>query len=122
MSASPERRLRFDPKALQRVRDMAGDDVARAVVTTFLESAPDRIRRAKDAAARGDAAGVRQALHSLVSSAGQLGGVELERLCREGMRSADASDAGLTDVVAGVRQALDGFLTDLRGALREGSA
>jgi HPt (histidine-containing phosphotransfer) domain-containing protein len=119
MSSSPRQEPRVDPQALQRLRRLAGDDVARKVVEAFLQNAPERGRRARESIERGDADGVREALHSLVSSAGQLGGIELERLCEKGLRQARDGEPGLDVTVRQVLHALDGFMAGLRVRLEE---
>ena len=53
------------------------------MVTMYLKSAPDLIRRMEEAVSRGDAEGAHLAAHSLKSSSAFLGASHLSTLCRE---------------------------------------
>jgi HPt (histidine-containing phosphotransfer) domain-containing protein len=77
---------RYDEEALIRLERIGGSNLAARVIDAFLESAPGRIERARQGAATGDLEEIEAALHSLVSSAGQLGGRELERATLEGQK------------------------------------
>ena len=82
-----------DATALERLHSWGGDALQRQLVEMFLGRAPDQLARARDAAARGDAEGVRQVAHSLKSSAAQMGAVTVRALCQEAEARAEAGES-----------------------------
>jgi len=70
--------------ALQRLRGFGGDKLVLGMVELFVQNAPRRAAEAREALDCGDAAGVRAALHSLKSSAGQLGAATVYAACIAG--------------------------------------
>jgi HPt (histidine-containing phosphotransfer) domain-containing protein len=81
-----------DPAALERLTRWGGDALRTQMVEMFLARAPDQVAAALEAARRGDAEGVRGVAHTLKSSAGQLGAVSVQRLCRDAERRAEAGE------------------------------
>jgi HPt (histidine-containing phosphotransfer) domain-containing protein len=73
-----------DQSALDRLERFGGPKLLREMIALFVADAPRRIVLASDAAARGDLGGLEQALHSLKSSAAQLGALRMQRICERG--------------------------------------
>lgn len=70
----------LDPDAIARLHRIGGDNLVERMIEIFLENAPARVQGVVDAAARGDAAGVEQAAHSLKSMAANIGALRLYAL------------------------------------------
>ena len=77
-----------DQDALDRLRRFGGDKLLREMITLFLAAMPERIRTAHDAARRGEGEVAERALHSLKSSAAQLGAMRMQRLSERGEHAA----------------------------------
>lgn len=109
-----------DPAALDRLERFGGAKLLREMITLFLAAAPERIAAARLAVRHRDAGAAEQALHSLKSSAAQLGAMRMQRLCQDGEhRARGGSLAGVPELV----QELDEELTRVRGWLtRAGEA
>jgi HPt (histidine-containing phosphotransfer) domain-containing protein len=73
-----------DPAALDRLKRFGGGKLLGEMIALFLVAAPERIGTARSAAAQGDAESAERALHSLKSSAAQLGALRLQRLSELG--------------------------------------
>lgn len=103
-----------NPAALERLHRWGGDALRTQIVEVFLARAPDQIAAALQAAQSGDADGVRRVVHTLKSSAGQLGAVSMQRLCHDAERRAEAGEVeSLTPLV----HALEGELERYRAWL-----
>ncbi len=63
--------------------ELGGADGLRQVIHTFLDGSPRFLAALRDAAARSDAAGMRQAAHTLESSSAMLGAIALSARCEE---------------------------------------
>jgi signal transduction histidine kinase/CheY-like chemotaxis protein len=82
----------LDHRVLRELRiELGGSEPLREVIATFLDGSPRFLIAMRDAAARGDVDGVRQAAHALKSSSAMLGAMalsiecgELERVSRAG--------------------------------------
>lgn len=97
----------LDPRVLDSLRQLTppgGPDVLAQVFQLFLEDAPVRIEKLRQAWAAGDAPGVQRAAHSLMGSAGNLGANALLAVCRQIDDEARADDLtgteSLTDALA----------------------
>jgi HPt (histidine-containing phosphotransfer) domain-containing protein len=77
-----------DSSALDRLKRFGGVKLLGEMIGLFLQAAPERVQLARAALRRGDASEVERALHSLKSSAGQLGAMHLQRLSERGERLA----------------------------------
>jgi len=89
-----------DAGALERLERFGGGTLLRKMIALFLTAAPERIETTRDASARGDRAAAELALHSLKSSAAQLGAMRLQRLSERGEQLARAGSLeGLPGVV-----------------------
>ncbi|HBA89808.1 MAG TPA: hypothetical protein DCZ75_18000 [Geobacter sp.] len=64
------------------MQQLGKPDLLEKVVGSFLKSAPQLIAAMRDSLADADAAGVRQAAHTLKSSSAALGCMTLSELCR----------------------------------------
>ena len=97
----------MDPDALRRLRRFGGTRLLHEMIALFVESAPGRLRAAEAGLASGDAIATENALHSLKSSAAQLGAARLSRLCGEGESIArDGTLTGVAAVIAASREEL----------------
>lgn len=83
-----------DQAALDRLRRFGGGKLLGEMIALFLAAAPERLGLARAAAARGDAKDVELALHSLKSSAAQLGALQMQRLSDDGEQRARLGDLG----------------------------
>ena len=63
--------------------DLGGAEALRQVIATFLDGTPRFLAALRDAAARNDASGMRQAAHALKSSSAMLGAIALSTHCGE---------------------------------------
>lgn len=72
------------PPALELLKRVGGDELVAAVIDIFLSSAPSLLSQARAGAESGDSDAVRRALHSLKSSAGQLGAARMQERCGDG--------------------------------------
>lgn len=79
-----------DPAALDRLRRFGGGKLLVEMIRLFLESGPQRVAAMHTGLAQGDSESVERALHSLKSSAAQLGALRLQRLAERGERLAKA--------------------------------
>jgi signal transduction histidine kinase/DNA-binding response OmpR family regulator/HPt (histidine-containing phosphotransfer) domain-containing protein len=74
----------LDHRVLRELEsELGGADGLRQVIVTFLEGSPRFLAGLRDAAARGDVAGMRQAAHALKSSSALLGAMALSSRCEE---------------------------------------
>lgn len=97
----------IDDAAIAFLRKCGGEVLVRRVVESFLDDAPGRISKAYDGLAAGDAATVGAAMHSLRSSAGQLGARRLMDVCAYGESIAgSAKESALAQVVREAEQEL----------------
>jgi len=85
----------LDAGVLASLRELApgpeGATLLASLAALFLDDAPKQLRAARAAAAAGEAAGLRIAMHTLKSSAGNMGALHLSELARALER--DAHDA-----------------------------
>jgi HPt (histidine-containing phosphotransfer) domain-containing protein len=95
------------PEFLDRLVRFGGDKLLNSVIDIFLKEGPVRLDVARHGAASGNATVVRHALHSLKSSAAQLGAVQLSEYCGEGelLAMENASAALIAVAVTNVERA-----------------
>ncbi len=93
-----------DAGALDRLKRFGGGKLLGEMIRLFLTAAPERIASARTALGRGNANGVELALHSLKSSAAQLGALRMQRLSERG--ELEARDGALASL-PGVLEELD---------------
>lgn len=82
-----------DPDVLEKLRIVGGPKLVRELVELFLKYAPERLSAARAGIQSGDLGAAQRALHSLKSSAGQLGIAAIQDECRRGESAAAAGDA-----------------------------
>jgi HPt (histidine-containing phosphotransfer) domain-containing protein len=70
----------IDTAVLQRLRDLGGESLLARMIDLFLENAPTRVRAAGTAAVEDDAHALEHAVHSLRSSAANLGASRLQAM------------------------------------------
>ena len=90
-----------DASALERLRRFGGGTLLHKMIGLFLEAAPARIESTRSACERGDGSGAELALHSLKSSAAQLGAMRMQRLSEAGEYLARAGSLGEVQGVLG---------------------
>ena len=112
-----------DPAALARIHRIGGDKLVGKIVALFLENAPQRLQAALDAADRGDVAAVEQAVHSLKSSAGNVGATRVQELAATAEELAEKGEAGpIPGLLGELEEALSGalrWLTEHQKGLEE---
>jgi signal transduction histidine kinase/CheY-like chemotaxis protein len=83
----------LDRSVLHELQEQLGDaDAVREIITTFLESTPTILAALRDAAARGDAPGLRRGAHTLKASSAMLGALALSASCEELERLSRSGD------------------------------
>jgi len=91
----------IDEQAIARLRKIGGDSLLVEIMGLFTESAPAKVQNALRANEQGDLNQVERAVHSLKSSAGNLGAMQLMEMCGriEALASAGKADqvSALTD-------------------------
>jgi two-component system, sensor histidine kinase LadS len=108
-----------DPEAINRLRRFGGYALLREMIDLLLTGAPARLDAARAAIAGGDAEPARAALHSLKSTAGQLGATGMQAMCEAGERLAAAGDvAGVAAMLPDLDVAFAAVRRDLT-AIRE---
>jgi signal transduction histidine kinase/CheY-like chemotaxis protein len=90
--------------------ELGGADGVRQVIAAFLEGTPRYLAMLREAAARGDAGGMRKAAHALKSSSAMLGAMALSSRCADLERDSGAGHA--VDRVARVA-AIEGLYRDV---------
>jgi HPt (histidine-containing phosphotransfer) domain-containing protein len=105
-----------DPSALDRLKRFGGAKLLGEMIALFLVAVPERIEAARAAGVRGDLEAAERALHSLKSSAAQLGAMRMQRLSEQGENRARA---GSLDGLAALTQELEQELVRVRDWLTE---
>jgi HPt (histidine-containing phosphotransfer) domain-containing protein len=82
-----------DPDVLERLRVVGGPRLVRELIELFMRYAPERIAIAKAGIEQGDLGATQRALHSLKSSAGQLGVIAIQEGSSRGESLAANGDA-----------------------------
>ena len=72
-----------DPDALTRLERFGGVKLLDEMIALFLVNARERLAATAAGLGAGDAAAIENAMHSLKSSAAQLGAMRLSRLCEQ---------------------------------------
>lgn len=85
--------IRLDAEALGRLRRLGGDKLVGEMIVLFFEHAPGRVEAAVAAEKAGDLEQVSAAVHSLKSSAGNLGMTVVTHLAEAIERRATDGDA-----------------------------
>jgi HPt (histidine-containing phosphotransfer) domain-containing protein len=96
-----------DQSALDRLQRFGGPKLLGEMIALFLVAAPERIEAARTAGAEGDVEGAERALHSLKSSAAQLGAMRMQRISEQGEHRARAGTLdGLAPLIEELEQEL----------------
>ena len=85
--------MNADPDVLERLRMVGGPKLVRELIELFVRYAPERIAIARTGIEAGDLSAAQRALHSLKSSAGQLGVTAIQDGCSRGEALAAKGDA-----------------------------
>ena len=101
----------FDQSALRMIFRIGGERLVRRLIDLFCENALKLVNDARVGEQAADLEVVERAMHSLKSTAGQLGAVRLRRLAEEIERLAQNQDA---DVVSTRFHALEAALEQAR--------
>lgn len=80
----------------QLAEDVGDEGFVRETVQVFLDELPGRVSGISEAARDGDSATVRAGAHSLKSSAGMLGALDMARICRD-IEAVSNPDDGVTE-------------------------
>jgi HPt (histidine-containing phosphotransfer) domain-containing protein len=83
----------IDTAALERLTRIGGQEFLLEMIGLFLENAPQRLASARQAFAEGDFQVVYRAAHSLKSTGGNLGALDLQRTAEQVEDRAAAEDA-----------------------------
>ncbi len=114
-SEGPTTQHAIDRRVLDQLREDLGSDAAlREVIMEFLSQSPAMLVALRDAAARGDASGIRGSAHTIKGTSATLGArtladqcAELERVCRAGsVPQAVARVAAIEELYAAVTASL----------------
>ena|SRR5687768_8350891 len=84
----------LDQAAIERLRSFGGDKLLRGMIELFVKNAPGKAAEAREALDCGDSAALRASLHSLKSSAGQLGAASVHQACIAGEELASRGELG----------------------------
>lgn len=79
---------RFDPAAIDRLRRLGGGELVRRMGRLFVSLGEERVTAARAGVTYGDLDTIERAAHSLKSSAGNVGAVELQRFAEAAERAA----------------------------------
>jgi HPt (histidine-containing phosphotransfer) domain-containing protein len=82
----------LDSSAIERIRGFGGDALLHGMIELFVRNAPGKAAEAREALDCGDTATLRASLHSLKSSAGQLGATSVHQACVAGEETASRGD------------------------------
>jgi len=82
-----------DPDVLEKLRIVGGPKLVRELIEMFMRYAPERLAAARVGIQNGDLHAAQRALHSLKSSAGQLGITTMQDGSRRGESLAANGDA-----------------------------
>ncbi|MDX1661957.1 MAG: Hpt domain-containing protein [Gemmatimonadota bacterium] len=100
----------FDPRAIERLRRLGGEELVRRMAGLFVSLGEERVAAARAGVTYGDLDTIERAAHSLKSSAGNVGAVALqahaervERAAAEGRR--EEADAGVEAMEAAFAEA-----------------
>ncbi|MGH9341598.1 MAG: Hpt domain-containing protein [Acidobacteriota bacterium] len=80
MENIPSPRPVIDPEALERLRRLGGDELLRKVIDAWLAYVPERVRSARNGLEGEQLRTVERAAHSIKSSAGTVGALEVHNL------------------------------------------
>ncbi len=96
-----------DPDALTRLERFGGSKLLREMIALFVQIAPTRLHAAQGAVAEGRLATAENELHSLKSSAAQLGAMRLSRLSDQGeLLARGGMVTGITELLSECRTEL----------------
>jgi len=115
----------INPRALDSIRQLPGSNGARLVervIGAYLTDTPMRFAQLEAAVTSRDAAGLRQAAHSLKSSSANVGAEQVAGLCRElEMIGRQGSVEGAQALLSGIEVQLPRALETLRTMLAAGA-
>lgn len=97
----------INPAALERLRAVGGQNLVQRMVELFLKNVPQRFAAGRDGLAAGDLQAVEHAVHSIKSSAGNIGAEELMELAGQ---AEAAAEGGQTDRLPALIDAIDAAL------------
>jgi HPt (histidine-containing phosphotransfer) domain-containing protein len=108
--------------ALRQLTPPGEPDILAEVFTLFLEEAPPRIERMRNAAAGGDIKEVHRAAHSLKGSAGNIGARAMYDVCSVIDERGKAGDlAGAAALVDAVQAEFDKVESEIHRLMKSGS-
>lgn len=104
----------LDPEALSRLHKLGGRDLAGKIVAIFLGAAPQKMQEASQGLDQGDLEVVERAVHSMRSSAGNVGALRLSELAEQ---VEDRAEAGQGDGLGGLLEQMQAEFTQVQEAL-----
>ncbi len=100
-----DKAVELDEQVIERLKKLGGDGFLAELLDLFAENAPAKLQEALDADKRGDLTQMERAVHSLKSSAGNLGAFQLMELCNRIETLAAEGQAGQTSPLVSELQA-----------------
>ncbi len=98
----------LDEAVVERLRQIGGDKFVGDIFTLFLDTAPVKIEEAVAGNQRGDLEIVERAVHSLRSSAGNIGAQRLQELCGQiEMLAAENTSESLTPLIGQLEESFE---------------
>lgn len=104
----------IDPRALARLEEWGGPRLLTQMIRLFLENAPQRVEQVRKGLEEGSLKDAERGVHSLKSSAANVGAVRLSRVAAEMEEAALSGDA---EAVAGQLSRLEAELVSARDLL-----
>ncbi|MFH1852202.1 MAG: Hpt domain-containing protein [Candidatus Neomarinimicrobiota bacterium] len=109
----------FDQSALERLEKIGGKKLRGQIIALFLERTPAKIAEAQAGLADGNLTVVERAVHSLKSSAGNVGAVSIQELAQ---RVESLAEAGQAEIITDLLEELSGLFTLIKPLLERAPA
>lgn len=104
----------IDADTITRLNDLGGSDLIVKMIELFSEHAPKRLQAAVDGLAQSDGNAIERAVHSLKSSAANLGALSLQHLASEIEALALQNDiAAIAPLIAELQTLFDAVQNEL---------
>jgi two-component system sensor histidine kinase/response regulator len=105
----------IDADTLTRLNDLGGSDLIVKMVELFSEHAPKRLQAASEGLEKGDCNAIERAVHSLKSSAANLGATSLQNLASQIEALALQNDiAAIAPLISELQTLFDAVLNELQ--------
>ena len=108
----------IDPNAIERLKEWGGLELPRKMIDLFLSHSSERMNQIREGLSTSTPRKAETGAHSLKSSAGNLGAVQLQRLAQEAELLAEKEDiAGLTEMLPAIEVAFGAACDELKRLL-----